>query len=52
LYNFRKIELYVLTQLVEALRYKSQGRGLNCRWVRWIDLFLLSTLLPWVQLSM
>jgi len=52
LYNFRKIVVYVVTQSVEALRYKSQVRELICRWVHWNDLFLPAILLHWVQLSL
>jgi len=52
LYNFLKIEVYMVTLSIETLRWKPQGRGLNCRWVHWIDLFLPATLLPWVQLSL
>jgi len=27
---------YVVAQLVEALRYKPEGRGLDSRWCHWI----------------
>ena len=28
-------ELYAVAQLVEALRYKSEGRGFDSRWCHW-----------------
>ena len=52
LHNFRKIEVYVLTQTVDAMRYKPQVRGLNYRCVQWIYLFLPATLLPWIQFNL
>ena len=46
---------YAVMQLVEALRFNSQGRGFDSRWGPWdfvIDLIVLVTLWPWDRLSL
>jgi len=46
---------YAMAQLVEALRYKSEGRGFNFRWYHWnfsFDIILLVTLWHWGWLSL
>ena len=41
-----------VARLVEALRYKPEGRGFDSRWCHWnffIDTILLAALWPWVD---
>jgi len=40
---------HAVAQLVEALRYKPEGRGFDSRWCRWIFslTFLPAALWPW-----
>jgi len=40
----------LVAQFVEALRYKSEGRGFDSRWCHWnffIDIILSTALWPW-----
>jgi len=39
-----------VVQLVEALRYKPQGRRFECRCIHWIDLFFPASIFPWFRL--
>jgi hypothetical protein len=51
LYNYVTIYIYIyiyiikyaVAQLVEALRYKPEGRGLDSRWCHWKFLLTMST---------
>jgi len=33
--NLYSLLAHVLAQLVEALRYNPEGRGMDCRWYLW-----------------